>query len=60
MYLNIEIVALLVIQICVSAYVFYDSNRRDMNPFLWTAISIVAPIVFGLVIYLLVRKDIKT
>lgn len=53
----IEIIALFTIQGFVSAYVFCDARQREMNPYLWTIFSFIAPILIGLVVYLFVRKE---
>lgn len=43
------------IQIILSILIYNDSKNRGMNPILWTAIVILTPNLFGLVLYLAFR-----
>ena len=51
------IVVVIVIPILIGIYVYRDAARRGMNAALWTLIAVLAPILTGLVIYLLVRSS---
>ena len=50
-------VLLVFFPIMIGIYVYRDANRRGMNAVLWTLITVLAPSLIGLIIYLIVRAD---
>lgn len=47
----------IVLPFIVGVYVYRDAKRRDMNAILWALVSVAAPALIGLIVYLLVRGN---
>ena len=52
------IIIFIAIAITMGFYVHGDAEKRGMNTILWTTISVLF-MPFGIIIYLMVRKDIN-
>ncbi|MCL2336609.1 MAG: zinc ribbon domain-containing protein [Firmicutes bacterium] len=48
---------ILAVPVLIGVYVYQDATQRGMNAALWTLIAMLAPVLIGLIIYLLVRGN---
>jgi len=55
----IAIIASCVIQIAIAVWVYNDAKKRNMEPAMWLAITLLAGCI-GCIIYLVVRDPIPT
>lgn len=49
----------MVFAIIVSIYVYKDAKKRNMNEWMWMTIAVYIPNLLGLIIYLVMRNNIK-
>ncbi len=57
--LIVVIIASCVIQIAIAVWVYNDAKKRNMDPTMWLAITLLAGCI-GCIIYLVVRDPIAT
>ena len=57
--LIVVIIASCVIQIAIAVWVYNDAKKRNMEPTMWLAITLLAGCI-GCIIYLVVREPIAT
>lgn len=55
MFVIFFLIIILLISLCIAAYVYRDAKNRGMNPVLWTLIVFLAPSWIGFMIYMIVR-----
>ena len=44
----------------IGIYVYHDARKRGMEPILWTLVVILVPYFIGLIIYLAIRKPLRS